>query len=433
MNRIRLGLAGGAAALAATALAVSQGADAQAPAPVPANRSVVIVNGDGMGPAQRTFLQYVLYGPNGPTQPMDDFPVHGTLRTIPADPEQAVSDSAAGATAWAIGQKTINGYVGVDTKGKPVKTLLEEARDAGKATGIVEDHDVTNATTAAFAAHITNRDKKISIAQQYLRSTRPDVMFGGGERIWYPEGNPGKVPTDDESEGKANLVKEAQGLGYQYAYDKTTVAALTGPKALALVQDDALIKFRETKGYKEGKDPYYVPEHELVRKALDILSQDPQGFFMAIDVDETDDAGHVHDGQSLLKSGQELNRIASVLKAFQATHPETLVIVTADHETGGMTIENVEDGATNVAGDDPIPAYDEDHPVNVSRKGRLPEASGPFRIKGDRRSLALDWTTPEHSGVDVPVTAVGPGSERFLGVHDNTFVHTVARAALFGG
>jgi alkaline phosphatase len=421
-----------AAASAAGALVATSGAGAQGASPVPANRSVVIVNGDGMGPAQRTFLQYVLYGPTGPKQPIDDFPVYGMLTTISADPKEAVSDSAAGATAWAIGQKTVNGYVGMDKDGKPAKTLLEEARDAGKATGIVEDHDVTNATTGAFAAHTTNRDKKVSIARQYLRETKPDVMLGGGERIWYPEGDNGKIPTDDESEGKTNLVKEAQGLGYQYAFDKTSFAALTGPKALALVQDDALIKFRETKGYKEGKDPYYVPEHELVQKALDILSQDPQGFFLAIDVDETDDAGHVHDGQSLLKSGLELNKIATVLKTFQATHPETLVIVTADHETGGMTIENDFDGATDSAGDDPIPAYDEEHPVNVRRKGKLPKASGPFQIKGDKRKLALDWTTPEHTGVDVPVTAVGPGSERLAGVHDNTFVHTVARQALFG-
>ncbi len=175
-----------------------------------------------------------------------------------------------------------------------------------------------------------------------------------------------------------------------------------------------------------------MPEHELVQKALDILSKDPEGFFMAIDVDETDDAGHVHDGQVLLKSGLELNKIAAVLKAFQATHPETLVIVTADHETGGMTIENDFDGATNVAGDDPIPAFDSKHPINVSKKGKLPKASGPFQIKGDKRKLGLDWTTPEHSGVDVPVTAVGPGSEQLAGVHDNTFVHTVAREALFG-
>lgn len=409
----------------------STGAGAQ-DSSVPANRSVVIVNGDGMGPAQRTFLQYVLYGPTGPTQPMDDFPIYGMLRTISADPKEAVSDSAAGATAWAIGQKTVNGYVGMDRNGRPAQTLLEAARDAGKATGIVEDHDVTNATTGSFAAHVTNRDQKIRIARQYLRWTKPDVMFGGGERIWYPKGHPGKVPTDDVSEGKSNLVAEAKHAGYQYAFDKRTLNALTGPKALALVQDDGLIKFRETRGYRESRDPFYVPEHELVAKALEILSQDPDGFFMAIDVDETDDAGHIHDGVSLLKSGAELNRIAAVLKAFQATHPETLVIVTADHETGGMTIENVGDGATNVAGDDPIPAYDEKHPVNVSKAGELPKASGPFQIKGDRRRLALDWTTPEHTGVDVPVTAIGPGAEQLAGIHDNTFVHTLSRQVLFG-
>jgi alkaline phosphatase len=433
-------LLGGATAVtvvactAAAALVGTTGATADDTATVPKNRSVVIVNGDGMGPAQRTFLQDVIYGPQGPTQPIDDFPVAGTLKTMSADPKEAVTDSAAGATAWSIGQKTVNGYVGVDKDGKPVKTLLEAARDAGKTTAIIEDHDVTNATVGAFAAHTKDRDLKRDMARQYVRYVKPDIMFGGGERIWYPGGNPGKIPNDDDSSGLTNMVDEAVAGGWQYAYDKATVAALTGPKALALVQDDGLMKFRETKGYDETKDPAYVPEHELVAKALEIAAKDPEGFFMAVDVDEVDDAGHVHDGQTLIKSGLEINKIATVLKDFQATHPETLVIITADHETGGMTIENIGDGSTNVAGDDPIPAYDEEHPINVSKTGKLPKASGPFKVKGDPygRSLGLDWTTPEHTGVDVPVTAIGPSSQLLAGVHQNTFVHQVALNAMFG-
>jgi alkaline phosphatase len=98
-----------------------------------------------------------------------------------------------------------------------------------------------------------------------------------------------------------------------------------------------------------------------------------------------------------------------------------------------MTIENSFDGATNVSGDDPIPEFDEKHPINKSKHGKLPKASGPFKVKGTKLKLGLDWTTPEHSGVNVPVTAIGPNAEELRGVHDNTFVHTLARKTLFGG
>jgi alkaline phosphatase len=420
-------VAAGAVALAATG---SAGADDPAPVTVPANRSVIILNGDGMGPAQRTFIQYALYGAVT-TQPMDTLPFNGTLRTNSAD-KSFITDSAAGATAWSTGHKTLNNYAGVDTKGQPLKTILEDARDAGKTTALVEDHDVTNATMTAFAAHTKDRDDTNDIAEQYLRKTKPDIIFGGGQETWYPKGTHGPVKGGKPSEGPSNLVKEAQSLGYQYAYDKKTFAALTGPKALALVRDDALEYREEVKGYKTSTDPFYVPEHELVQKALDLSSANANGFFMAIDVDEIDDAGHDHDGPLMLQAGSELNEIVTVLKAYQAAHPETLIIVTADHETGGLTIESPEDGGAGVAPDDPEPYYDEKHARNVQKKGKLPVDSGPFKVKGSSQTFTLDWTTPEHSGVAVQVSASGPNAELLGGAHDNTWVYTVMHQTLFG-
>lgn len=431
-------LVGGAAAALATVagtavlLAGTAGADdtPAATSAVPANRSVIILNGDGMGPAQRTFIQYALYG-TVDTQPMDTLPFNGTLRTNSAD-KAFVTDSGAGATAWSTGQKTLNDHVGVDTKGKPLKTILEEASDAGKTTALVEDHDVTNATMAAFAAHKADRDDTNGIAEQYLRQTKPDIIFGGGQETWYPKGTHGPVKGGKPSEGPSNLVKEAQGDGYQYAYDKKTFAALTGPKALALVRDDALEYSEEKKGYKTSTDPFYVPEHELVQKALDLSSANANGFFMAIDVDEIDDAGHDHDGPLMLSAGAELNEIVTVLKAYQAAHPDTLIIVTADHETGGMTIEDKADGGAGVAADDPIPYYKGAKPTNVQKGKQLPAASGPFKVKNTSQRFTLDWTTPEHSGVAVQVSAAGPNAELLAGAHDNTWVYTVMHQTLFG-
>ncbi len=371
---------------------------------VPAARSVVLVNTDGMGPAQRSFLQYVLHG-ESTTQPLDTLPSNGSLRTHSAD-HAFVTDSAAGATAWATGRKTRNGRVGVDASGRTLQTVLEQARAAGKTTALVEDHDVTDATPAAFAAHQTDRHAKYKIARDYVYRTRPDIMLGGGQSAWYPKGRRGPVPGEEKSIGKQNLVEVARSQGYQYAYDRASFAKLSGPRVLALLRDAALVRARTVKGYKKAKDPYYVPQHLLVQKALDLASQNPKGFFMVVDVDQGDNAGHGHDGRLLRAVGKELDRIVTVLKAFQAMHPETLVIITADHETGGMTIE--EAGRARSA------------------------ASGPFRVKGTDRWISLDWTTSKHTGVAVPVSAVGPNAAMLEGIHDNTYVYTVMHKTLFG-
>ena len=123
----------------------------------------------------------------------------------------------------------------------------------------MNDHDITNATLAAFAAPIVNRDWKVTIAQRTLRRISPDVMMGGGEGYWYPRGDegmiPNEVPDEDRSLGEDNLVEEAIGLGYEYAYDRETVDDLTGPKALALVQDSGLQRYKELKGYKPRTTP----------------------------------------------------------------------------------------------------------------------------------------------------------------------------------
>jgi alkaline phosphatase len=124
-------------------------------AATPTGTSVIVLIGDGMGPAQRAATQLARYGLETP-QPMDALPVSGSIFTQSTKP---ITDSAAGATAIATGVKTNNGYVGVGPDGERVETLLEIARDAGKSTGLVEDSDVTNATTGAFGAHVKDRDQ----------------------------------------------------------------------------------------------------------------------------------------------------------------------------------------------------------------------------------------------------------------------------------
>jgi len=381
-------------------------------AAAPAGTSVIVLIGDGMGPAQRAATQLARYGLET-TQPMDALPVSGTMRT---QSTTAITDSAAGATAIATGVKTKNGYTGVGPDGERLRTLLEVARDQGKATGLVEDSDVTNATTGAFGAHVTDRDQRRQIASGFLYDTKPDVILGGGEQFWYKRGTPGAIPNDlpgDRSRGKKNLVAEAEALGYQYAADAEGVAALTGPKVLGLVQEDPYVR-ELLADYDRRDDPHYVPEETLVAKALEILGQDPDGFFLAIDVDEIDVGGHASHAGLVIKSADMLNRIVKTIEAYRATDPNLLVVVTADHETGGMTIEGPKSNSTGVLGY-PIP-----------KRWR----NGPFGIEGTDLKFTTDWSTPGHTGVPVPLTAAGPGAEQLDGAIDNTDIFGVAEGVL---
>lgn len=406
----------------------SQAADPATPA-----TSVIILSGDGMGIQQRTAIQYALYGLEK-RQPMDALPYTGMLETSSLGPGM-VTDSAAGATAWSIGKKTYNGYTGIGPDKVKVPTLLNIAHEQGKTTALINDHDVTNATLAAFGGPILDRDLKSQIALREIRDSKVDILMGGNEAYWYPPGNPGKIPNnvpeEDHSEGtRGNLVKKAIDMGYQYAYDKETFAGVTGPKVLALVQDSAKRRWEAEKGYKYKKDPHYVPVKDMVEKALEIAGQNPNGFFMAMESDDLDSAGHEHDVRNVIQSGQTMNQIVTAIQEYRETNPNVLVIVTADHETGGMTIEPMGETNTNSDGDDPIPYWGKKALNNAGPNGEVPTRSGPVVVKGTKRKFKVDWTTPEHTGGYVPVTAVGPLAEKMVGVWPNTHVYDVAKEAL---
>lgn len=425
-----LGLAG----LLGLAALVARGDTSKAASPTPPT-SVIILSGDGMGIQQRTAIQYALYGLNQ-RQPMDSLPYSGFLDTISVGPG-AVTDSSAGATAWSIGKKTINGYTGLGPDKKRVPTLLDIAKTEGKTTALINDHDVTNATLASFGGPVINRDWKSVIAGKEIYKNKVDILMGGNEKYWYPKGNPGKIPNkvpdEDASEGtRGNLVKKAVDQGYQYAWNRKTVSELTGPQALALVQDSAKRRWEVQKGYKYKRDPYYVPMADLVRKALEIADKNPNGFFFAMESDDLDSAAHEHDLRDVISSGRTINQVVNVIQKYRETNPNVLLIVLADHETGGMTIEPMGETNTNSDGDDPIPYWGKKAWNNAGPKGQVPRRSGPVRIKGTKRFFKADWTTPEHTGGMVPVTAVGPHADELVGVHHNTWVHEVAKRALTG-
>ncbi|MFD7437259.1 alkaline phosphatase [Streptomyces sp. NPDC059861] len=416
------------AAPAATAIAAAVvtmvvnptlGASASAPhaaakSKSPTVKNVIFINGDGMGAAMRQAARLHLTGLNGQLA-MDKLPASGQLTTEPDDPKAVVTDSAAAASAWATGEKTYNGAISVDVDGNPLAALGRQAKAAGKATGLVTTAQVTDASPAAFFANTANRSAQDEIARQYIEVSKPDVILGGGEDWWLPAGSPGAFkdqPAEDPSEAskgtKGNLIKKAQKAGYSYVSDGDQLSRAKGGKLLGLFANEEMFQQRA-----EGQGDVYSPVvglSTMTGKALSTLEKNKKGFFLMVEEEATDEFAHSNNGARVLQSMQELEKAVAVARAYVATHPDTLLVVTGDHETGGLAVEETDAGDESGEG---ISAED-----------------GPFTIRGSQKNFSIDWTTSGHTGVDVPVTAAGPLSDRFTGKHANTYVYDVLREAL---
>ena len=228
---------------------------------------------------------------------MDGLRYAGWTYTDSVDPEEAVTDSAAGATAFASGVRRFNGGVGVDARGRAVPTLLERARRAGKSTGLVTTAQVTDATPAAFGAHVRDRAEQSEIARQYLERSKPAVILGGGEDRWLPAGEPGafpdtppKDPEEKSQSDKGNLIDRARELGYRYVNSARRTAAGARDKLLGLFANEEMFEQSE-----EGKGDIYAPVVSLpvmTAKALNVLSRDDDGFFLLVEEEGIDEFAH---------------------------------------------------------------------------------------------------------------------------------------------
>ncbi|MDX3238000.1 alkaline phosphatase [Streptomyces sp. ME03-5709C] len=412
-----------AAAAAVVTMVVSPTLGASATAPqaaakgkAPAAKNVIFINGDGMGAAARQAARLHLAGQYGQLA-MDKLPSSGQLTTDPDDPKAVITDSAAAASAWATGEKTYNGAISVDVDGNPLATLGQQAKAAGKATGLVTTAQVTDASPAAFFSNTANRSAQDEIARQYIEVSKPDVILGGGEDWWLPAGAPGAFqdkPAEDPSEAskgtKGDLIKKAEKAGYTYVSSADQLDRAKGGKLLGLFANEEMFQ-----QHPEGQGDVYNPVvglSTMTSKALSTLDKNKKGFFLMVEEEGVDEFAHNNNGTRVLQSMQELEKTVAVARAYVATHPDTLLVVTGDHETGGLAVE--EAVSTDESGDG-ISAED-----------------GPFAIRGSDKSFYIDWTTSEHTGVDVPVTAAGPLADRFSGKHPNTYVHDVLSEALTG-
>lgn len=415
----------------AWACAPPPASDAPAP-PGERPRNVVFVIADGYGPAQHSLARAALGRPLA----LDAAPL-GLVRTASAN--APVTDSAAAATAYSCGISTNNARIGADRSGRPCETLLPWLSARGRATGAVTNTRITHATPAAFSASVSLRTNEASIAEQQIESP-VDLLIGGGRREFLPAARGGG--RSDE----LDLIARARARGRSVALNLAELRALKRLPALALIADShfqyALDRDRAT------AEPDL---REMLAIALRLLEADGRPFFLLLEAGRIDHAGHDNDPAALIAELRDYDAAMTYLFKYAALRGDTLLLATADHETGGLSL-----GAVNSAGASPYDfrierllgvqasAYSMAKRVEAGQsldatlqryagiarltdaerayyeERALQPANRRFAIAGIVSARAgVGWSTYGHTGVDVGLFGAGPGAEYFRGVMSN--------------
>lgn len=364
---------------------------AETPAPRPRPVRVILMIGDGMGLPTVAHAHYYHFGADG-FQPlaMESLPVTGLAYTHSKD--HVVTDSAAAATALFSGCKTRNGMLGLDAEGKPAPTLLEEARAAGLAAGVISTAPLTHATPAGTYAHVRDR-KDFAGIFGWLLKNRPEVAigWGGGPQSPY-------LPAD--------YAQKAGAAGYRVCRSAGELGQSRSLPVLLVFEGD-----HHGAESSSAENPGEPRLDHLVTQTLDLLDQDPQGFFLMVEGGIIDWANHDNNLKDAVAMTLDFDRSVEAVKQWVDAHGgwgRTLLVVTADHETGELAVRNP-DGAKS----------EED--------ARADEPAGALR-PGTYAGSA--YGSEDHSAMPVPVYSKGMGSAGLAGVFDNTRIHDVIRSVL---
>jgi len=329
-------------------------------------KNIILLVGDGMGLTQMSAGTYAY----GNTSNFERCPVIGLHKPYASD--KLVTDSAAGATAFACGQKTYNGAIAMDPDSIPLPTILEEAEKMGLSTGLIATSSIVHATPASFIAHNKYRKNYEEIAEDFL-DTEIDFFIGGGRKFF-----------DNRDNDERNLITELQSKGYVISnfFDEELSDITVDPtKNFGYLTANA-----EPLPHGQGRD--YLPL--AVEKALAHLSNHgDKGFFLMIEGSQIDWGGHANKIDYVLDEWQEFNGVVGDVLDWANKDGETLVVITADHETGGLAIQ--------------------------------------YESKMD--SIVPAFTSDYHTGTLIPVYSSGPGSEDFGGIYENTDIYHKMRAA----
>lgn len=363
----------------------------------------------------------------------------GLTTVHPHDPDENITDSAAAGTTFSAGVKSYNAAVGgVEDDGqfREVTTVLEAAREEGYATGLVTTARMTHATPAAFASHVRQRNFEAEIARQYLEDGNVDVLFGGGRQYFLPEGR---------SDGR-DLTQEFQDRGYNYVTDEDELTSADNGPALGLFAPNSHMNYAVDRQGDESNQPS-LPA--MTDKAIDILEQESgrNGFFLMVESARVDHASHANDyavGKEMVEADDTVGR---VLDRAEEAAGDTLVISTADHECGGLSLGvdgpydvnydvlnnatasggAIQDAINEVEvefgdeGADEIADILEDlggfQPTETEIDAAVGYGVGINEIINNRARIG--WTSDGHTGEEIPTFAHGPGADKVNTAHDH--------------
>ncbi|MFT4416669.1 alkaline phosphatase [Fredinandcohnia humi] len=378
-------------------------------------KNVIFLIPDGFSSAYATNYRWF----KGEESILDSMLV-GMHRTYSENSE--VTDSAAAGTAFATGVKTNNGMISTSPDGKELKTILETVKEEGKATGLVATSTITHATPAVFASHVASRANEADIAPQLIKND-VDVILGGGKKYF-----------------SETLLNQAIDNGYQFISDKDGLRkAEKSNKVIGLFSEDAMAP-------ELDRDETNQPSlKEMTKSALEVLNKDKDGFFLMVEGSQIDWAGHDHDAAWAMKDSEAFEQAVEEAVKFAKKDRNTLVVVAGDHDTGGMSVGGYGQYDANVevlrnvtaTGDFMVSKFDltrsnikevvkqytnlELTDVEIQKIKTSSKSDIAINEVISERAL-VGWTSSQHTGVDIPLYAFGPGSELFRGLHENTAI-----------
>ncbi len=318
-------------------------------------KNIILLIGDGMGLSEVSAAIYYKDGkPN-----FERFSTIGLSKT--SSGSELITDSAAGATVFSTGVKTYNGAIGVDRDTIPVPTIVEQLSKDGYSTGIVATSSIQHASPASFYAHVEHRRMYEEITE-FAPNSGVDFFAGGGLKYF------------NDRKDKRDLLEDMPAAGYTVITDKLPTTNVRG-KELILLAENGMPKMSEGRGD-------FLPD--ATKLALEKLSKNEKGFFLMVEGSQIDWGGHDNDADYLIEELLDFDKTIGVALDFAKHNGETLVIVTADHETGGFTL--AADGKD----------YNKIKPV---------------------------FSTTGHSGTMVPVFAEGPGAFLFNGIYESNEIY----------
>ena len=334
--------------------------------------NIILMIGDGMGVPQVSTAYY--FGEGTPN--FSRFKHIGFHKT--SDKSHRITDSAAGATAFSIGEKTYKRAIGVSVDTIPLETILEHLQKQGYQTGLISLTTITHATPASFYAHVKDRDLHEDIAAQ-LATAKVDFIAGGGRNYFR-----------NRTDGK-NIFTDFIQQGYHLDTLQLSEPVLDQPNAYILADEGIPSRI-------DGRGDFLS---EATSKALNYFNQNDKPFFMMVEGSYIDWGGHAEDAEMMISEVLDFDKTLGVVLDFVEEHPNTLLVVTADHETGGVSIGKY---------------YDVDE--STGDKKEVPE------------KVAVYFNTDQHSGELIPVFAKGKGAENFQGIYENNEIYHKMRIAL---